>query len=75
MQHLNERHLVKQGLRFWFATPTLAPLTSAAKSEDVTSRAFPPFKSIVLSLMRRCYKGRVRLERNYCVRRLSRTWN
>ena len=61
-QYLNEAHLVKQGMRFWFANDHARSL-EAAKSVAATWRACQPTKWIARHSTRKSSAGRRRSAR------------
>ncbi len=67
-QHLNESHLVKQGMRFWFTNDEVDPSTRRANSAADTRFAFHPINWIGRFLTRKSSAARARPARHCSVR-------
>ena len=70
-QYLNESHLVKQGLRFWFTNPESKTFLKRANSEAVTRFACLRINLIARPSTKKCCAGPASPARSSCVPRVS----
>src|ERR1700731_896235 len=54
-QYLNEHHLVKQGLRFWFTSDAVQNFGKQVSPVGVTRSDCPPINSVALPSTRKCF--------------------